>query len=419
MALLHSQTPHVIKRVKKNCIHLTIFQAIYKMTYSTSSSRDRGTVYYYRNLLNARNVKGDVKNSFRAHKYLYYTVFDGICCVLFYLYFNITNSEETIPMPDDFADWRNENKINWINEICTKIVKNWFFDGSEDLLGDVRDVLNNPDHDVNYWINTAIDGRFKCHVCEKSYKFLGSLKTHEKLEHDISVDEQHINKKTTTKNDQNQDELRDYLICLFCLVALHRNLDSAVDMADGHRSVRSAKYEIPLYNKTNKVKYLIGSVHLTGMCMSLPLHLSESLIANRCINISGGKNNNLALDEYVEILNRDTKDTCSGHQTKESIIKHSKEYPYLIEATKHIDNICSVTKRKGFHKVPSYSADVSKVVKDLQSIDAFTEHFGRTLICQDIVQHKNPYHNSHKQLATMIFRHKPVLPFRRLRNKHM
>ena len=54
--------------------------------------------------------------------------------------------------------------------------------------------------------------------------------------------------------------------------------------------------------------------------MSLPFHLSESLIANRCINISSGKNNNLALDEYVEILNRDTKDTCSRHQTKESII---------------------------------------------------------------------------------------------------
>ena len=40
--------------------------------------------------------------------------------------------------------------------------------------------------------------------------------------------------------------------------------------------------------------------------------------------------------------------------------------------------------------MPSYRADVSKVVKDLQSIDAFTGHFGRTLICQDTVQHQNP-----------------------------
>ena len=35
--------------------------------------------------------------------------------------------------------------------------------------------------------------------------------------------------------------------------------------------------------------------------------------------------------------------------------------------------------------MPSYRADVSKVVNDLQSIDAFTGHYGRTLIYQDTV----------------------------------
>ena len=382
----------------------SLLQAINRITYSTSSSRDRGTMYYYRNLLNARNVKGDVKNSYRAYKYLYYTVFDAICCVLFYLYFAINSPDDMIPILHDFAEWSSDHKIKWINDIVSQIVKHWFFEGSQDILEELRDVLIYPEHDENYWVNTAIDGRFKCHLCDKSYKFLGSLKTHEKLVHDITVIE-HVSKKTKTKKSQDQDELKDYLICLFRRVALHKNLDSAVDMADGHRSVRSAKYETPLYNKTNKVKYLIGSVHLTGMCMSLPFCLGKSLIANRCINISGGKNNNLALDEYVEILNRDTKDTCSGHQTKESIINHSKEYPHLIDAVKHVDHICSVASRKGFHKVPSYKADVAKVVRDLQSIDAFTEHFGRTLNCRDIVQHRNPYHDSHKQLATMIFRH--------------
>ena len=135
-----------------------------------------------------------------------------------------------------------------------------------------------PEHDEN----TAIYGRFKCHLCDKSYKLV-SLKTHEKLLHDITVNE-HVSKKTKTKKSQDQDELVDYLICLFRLVALHKNMDSAVDMADVHRSVRSAKYETPLYNKTKKVKYLIGSVYLTGMRMSLPFCLRESLIANICIN---------------------------------------------------------------------------------------------------------------------------------------
>lgn len=29
-------------------------------------------------------------------------------------------------------------------------------------------------------------------------------------------------------------------------------------------------------------------------------------IANMCVNLQGGKNNNMALDEYVELLNRDS-----------------------------------------------------------------------------------------------------------------
>ena len=52
---------------------------------------------------------------------------------------------------------------------------------------------------------------------------------------------------------------------MFKLLMLHKNLDTAIDMGDGGRSVRSAKYELPLYNKTNKIKYVIGSVQLTAL----------------------------------------------------------------------------------------------------------------------------------------------------------
>lgn len=57
-------------------------------------------------------------------------------------------------------------------------------------------------------------------------------------------------------------------------------------MGDGHRSVRSAKYELPIYNKTNKTKYLIGSIHLTASG-TLQADKQEQLIANRFVNLSG------------------------------------------------------------------------------------------------------------------------------------
>lgn len=100
-------------------------------------------------------------------------------------------------------------------------------------------------------------------------------------------------------------------------------------MADGARSIRSAKYEALLYKKTGKTKYLIGSIHLTSLTSgTLSKDQTERLIQNRFINVSCGKNRNIALDEYVEFMNREIKSASTGHQTKESLIKHSKDFPF-------------------------------------------------------------------------------------------
>lgn len=87
-------------------------------------------------------------------------------------------------------------------------------------------------------------------------------------------------------------------------------------------------------------KYAIGCVHLTTLTEeTLSSEQSQRLIYNRSINIQGGKNNNLALDEYLEMLNRDSKEIVKGHQTKTSIISHSKEFPHLINFTNQFDII--------------------------------------------------------------------------------
>ena len=135
-------------------------------------------------------------------------------------------------------------------------------------------------------------------------------------------------------------------------------------------------------------------------------------------NIQGGKNNNLALDEYVEMLNRDSKDIVSGHQTSESIIAHSKAYPHLINYAKHFDVISQVRKRKGFHKLPKYKEEVEKDMKDLIEINAFNHTPKRKMVCKELATERNPFLSCYKGLTTMINRHKPLEPFVRLRDKH-
>lgn len=222
------------------------------------------------------------------------------------------------------------------------------------------------------------------------------------------------------KEHRDHDQLQDHIVMLFKITVLHRNLDSAVDLADGKRSVRSAMFEMPIYNKTNKVKYLIGSIHLTALTSGiLTDEQQQRLVSNRVVNIQGGKYNNIALDEYLEMLNRDSKVACSGYQTKESIILHSKAYPNLINFVKHFDEISCIRERKGFHHLPSYQTDVEKVLKDLMENNVLVYNPQRKLHCQKLSTDRNPHSNSFFRLSSMIHRHRTNLPFGRLRNPHL
>ncbi|XP_071121775.1 uncharacterized protein [Mytilus edulis] len=393
---------------------MNFLEAICKLTYA-QSTMDRGTACYFRNFLNLRNVKAEVKNAFRAYKLLYYTIFDACCCILFMKRFNTHDLEGVIEMPSDFKERNSEQKVQWLLNVCSSIVEEWFFENT-DMFQELREILEDPDHPENYWVLNE-EGRFPCHFCIKTYSHVGSLKTHERICHQHNGPK--IEKKKKAKTSANDDQLFNYIILLFKLTGLLKNLDTAIDMADGRRSVRSAKYELPIFNTTNKLKYVIGCIHLTALSEeTLSPEQRDRLILNRTVNLQGGKNNNLALDEYVEMLNRDSKDIVTGHQTKESIIAHSKQYPHLINYIKHFDIISEIRQRKGFHKLPQYKADVMKVAKELIEIRAFEHTPKRKFVCKDLSTERNPFINSYRGLSTMINRHKPKEPFSRLRDKH-
>ena len=385
------------------------------MTYHQQSKSDRGTACYFRNFLNLRNVKGEVKNSFRAYKQLYYTVFDAVCCLLFLQDQNV-DSIDNFKLPDEFEEKSAEQKIEWLNTICGKIIDTFIFEGQNDLFQQLRDILTNPEHPENYWIGNESDGRFSCHFCTKTYLHVGTLQAHEKLKHNHTVP---LQDKRKSKSSDNADQLYDYILLLFKLTALLKNLDTSIDMADGGRSVQSCKYELPIFNRTNKIKYVIGCVHLTALAEeTLSPEQRHRLIWNRSVNLQGGKNNNIALDEYLEMLNRDSKEIVTGHQTKESIISHSKQFPHLINYSKHFDNMTNVRKRKGFHKLPNYKTDVRKVMKELEEINALRLTPKRTLLCKEVCFDRDPFSHSFRNLPTLIHRHKPKFAFGRLRDKH-
>lgn len=113
------------------------------------------------------------------------------------------------------------------------------------------------------------------------------------------------------------------------------------------------------------------------------------------------------------MVNRDSKVVYTGNQTKESIILHSKEYPHLVNFVKHFDEIANVRQKKGFHHLPSYQSE-KKSCKTYCKMKFLC--MTQTGNCQKFVIDRNSFVNSFKKLPLMIHRHKPTLPFCRLRN---
>lgn len=386
---------------------MNFLEAIFKLTYSSDLAGEPCTMHYYRNLLGHRSAKGKVKNAYRAYKMLYYTVLDAICVVLFLDKMGSVDIAN-ISLPN-LSELSSCDKIQWLNDLCEEIIVKWFFDDKEDVMEEIRNDLQ--DAQKNYWTATFNNGRFKCHHCDKDYKRVSSLKAHESEKHGVSLSRMKKGKHVQS------DEVQDYVLMLFKLVMLHKNFDDGVDMGDGGRCVRSAKYELPLYHKTQKIKYSISSIHTTAMASGLLTpDQEERFIVNRYVNLQGGKNNNISLDEYIEMLNRDSKAACTGHQTKESILRHSKDYPLLIQLTNQFEQASEFGNRKGFHHHPSYLLDVQKVVKDLLDHNFLIRDVNRKLSKKLPGLDRNPFLNCSRDLSTLLHRHKPSSPFGRLRD---
>lgn len=72
-------------------------------------------------------------------------------------------------------------------KFVVKILKKYFFDESSDVCDQLREITGYSDHPKNYWIQRFEDGRIQCHLCPKTYVYVGSLKAHESKIHNITI----------------------------------------------------------------------------------------------------------------------------------------------------------------------------------------------------------------------------------------
>lgn len=75
---------------------------------------------------------------------------------LFYNHFGLNDFESDIPVSEHFQNFTEEQKFNWLNDICEEIVQKWFFDNGTDICQSLTEVLSDPNHPENYWTETFV-----------------------------------------------------------------------------------------------------------------------------------------------------------------------------------------------------------------------------------------------------------------------
>lgn len=154
----------------------------------------------------------------------------------------------------------------------------------------------------------------------------------------------HMKRKFTTlllgyrkKQSKERRILKDYISMLFKLILDQRNLNEAVDIREGERCTRFTKYEPHIYHKTGKTKYTIVSIHLTALVSGL---LLPNWVSNCKPFCECTRRCQLQLYCFWWICSIQKAKLFAAGTTRwkmETILRHSKEYPFPVEMTKHVE----------------------------------------------------------------------------------
>lgn len=82
-------------------------------------------------------------------------------------------------------------------------------------------------------MSNLIDGKVKCYHFDKNLCICCSLKANEEIFNGVTM-----SKKERKDKEKSKVELYGYMLLLFNLSLLHKNLNDAVDMVDGARTIK-------------------------------------------------------------------------------------------------------------------------------------------------------------------------------------
>ena len=358
------------------------FKVAYSSLYNVSSASDKCTMYSDRNLVNRRNVKGDVTAAANACRRFFQLevesrVIAGTLHVLGMS--NIDDKQPTAKMSLPCSDDDVKSKRDYLYGLASLVVNTFVIDGerNREMEQSTLDLEKDDDEQPD------ITGRYHCRFpgCPKTFKHQGKLRRDHEASHTpplvIRNADTHI-----IKSKSRQDDMLSYQMALLDYGMLIINFWDGISEGDGERVIRCWKFFL-LYLKHHGAssKYALEALYLMFQINTLlSPRSSHRLMWNRFVKNKQGPGGNIPLDLQLEFYNKLVKEAIKKlgpNASKKSLdrICHSLGITSIL--MKNFDSNLSVRSRAGKHVKKSAAGDLQKIVNELLVNKAFTHTPGR------------------------------------------
>lgn len=279
---------------------------IWNRTYSRSS-RDHGTLGYFRSLLNQRSVGADPRKCVDPCIDLLLTVVKGhilACCC------RILGLDKLSHCPMEL-----KNKIKQLKKAGTEERKMFIINLAEQVVK-------------------------TCTVMESALIF--------------------------GKSEDSVAYVFNYAWVLCHFGSILMEFRDACSEGDGERVIKCWKmFMLHFYANSSRSKYALESVKLLLQKHILPPRLSHELVWDRFINTHGGMGRNIQCDIYNEHVNREVKEIIQNmgpNLTEEALQRASRSVSTITKVCETFDNISHTPAKTSAHSTKTDQNDVGHVV---------------------------------------------------------
>ena len=343
---------------------------IWKLLYSTSSSKDSGTLYAARNVLNARNVTKEPDDNFYASSDLIEktTVSYIVTGALKIFGMNDIDSQPTTNIY--------EGKIGDKEEM-----QKYLLDKAKSFVQSytLPDVPSLPTYGPQS--NTLM-----CRYCNKMYKQRAALRRHEAQVHN-HYDPLYQNANTQTSELTEMDTsavdgIYNYTRLCLTLGLFRLNHNDAIHMGDGERIMRINNFLFLYYKSCGCTKYAYGILETIAQSkILLTDRQAHRLIWNRTVNHRGNFDSNHPNDLDIEHCNKVFKDQAHSYRgvfTEKSVSRVSRSALKVHEVVKQFDRMCNVSISSGEHTDTNLENDIKVLLGQFQGKNLFENIPGRS-----------------------------------------